>query len=151
MAAPAYQYQQAAPVRSDRPRVRVTPGGRTSAQAEGKPSSLVFAGVVAAALLVVIAVACFARLAFTAATVQTSLAAQQVEESLEEARYVGTTLEVQQTSLSGSTRIKAAASALDMVEPDEVVAIVLPEDVVVADSDGVISLAGSLSVATAAK
>lgn len=151
MASAAYQYGTAAPARAprtSRPRVTVTPGGRTKQQESSLPGGIAFAFLAAALVILLIGVVSVVRLGMYAATVETKLSTQQIESSLEEARYVGTTLEVQQTSLSGMARIKTAAAALEMVEPSDIIAITLPEDVVVTDAAGNLSLTGSINVAT---
>ena len=141
-AAPAYSYE---PQR--RPRVEVVPGRRPAEERDLQAiRSLAFC---VAAALVVVALLAGVRVALTAATVQTSLASQEISAEIEAQRSSGNTLEVTSSVMSSTSRIEQEASALGMAAADSLVSIVLEEDVVVCDEAGNLSLTASVAQAAA--
>ena len=145
-AAPAfsYNYPERAPERPERPRVRVVPGQGTRTSTQTIPSTVVFMAKTLAVVLVVAALLCFARIAIGSATVATSVQSQQLESQISDARASGNNLEVQQSSLSNPTRVKAVAA------PESVGIIDLGTDVVATDEAGNLSLSKSVQIAAGA-
>lgn len=151
-AAPAfsYNYSERVPERPERPRVRVVPGQGTRTSTQTIPSTVVFMAKTLAVVLVVAALLCFARIAIGSATVATSVQSQQLESRISDARASGNNLEVQQSSLSNPTRVKAEASRLKMAAPESVGVIDLGTDVVATDEAGNLSLSKSVQIAAGA-
>lgn len=141
--APARQAQRT-PERA--PRISVVPGGRTGVGGLGDAALL--AARIFAAVVVVVALLGFARVALSAATLEASAATEELEEQIDTARAGGATLETTTSVLSNSTRIAQEAAALGMVKASSTEVITLAADVVVCDEAGNLSL--SLSVAQAA-
>ena len=80
----------------------------------------------------------------------TSVQSQQLESQISDARASGNNLEVQQSSLSNPTRVKAEASRLKMAAPESVGIIDLGTDVVATDEAGNLSLSKSVQIAAGA-
>lgn len=150
-AVPAYSYYpERVPERAPRERISVVPGRGTRTSTPTLPSSVVFLAKAVAVVLVVIALVGFARIGLSAATVTTSMQAQQLENQIDQARSTGADLEVNQSLLASPTRVKQQAEALKMSEPESVGTIELGRDVVVTDAEGNLSLSESVSVAATA-
>lgn len=151
-AAPAYSYSypERVPERPERPRVRVVPGHGANTSTQTIPSTVIFMAKTAAAVLVVAALLCFARIAIASATVATSMQSQQLESQISDARSGGSNLEVQQSSLSNPTKVKTEANRLKMAAPASVGVIDLGTDVVATDDAGNLSLSKSVQIAAGA-
>lgn len=148
-AAPAfsYNYPERRPERPQRPPVRVVPGRRTVTQTQGVPSAVILLAKIAAVVLVLGSLLCFARIGLASAAVTTSLESQQLSSQISNARSGGNNLEVVQSSLSNPTHVKTEASRLEMVAPETVGTITLGTDVVAVDSQGDLSLSESMRIA----
>ena len=98
----------------------------------------------AAIVLVVVAALCFARIALTNATVSTMIESDALSAQISEARSTGTSLEMEQSTLSNTAAINSAAKRLGMTAPYEVGTIALSPDVVATDANGSLSLSGTV-------
>ncbi|WP_297156111.1 cell division protein FtsL [uncultured Ellagibacter sp.] len=128
-----------------RPRISVVPGGKT--QVETLSPAIVTLAKAVAIVLVALAVVAFARIALTAAAVNVEVESKSYDSLIDTARSEGSSLEVAQSSLSNPSRIKAEATALGMSAPESSSKIIMPEDIVVTDGSGNISLSQSLAAA----
>lgn len=117
---------------------------RTGSHGERQSSLLMTAAIMAAIVLVVIAALSFARISLMNATVTTLIEADALSGQIETARSEGVSLEMEQSVLSNTYAINAAAKRLGMAEPYEVGVIALSPDVVAVNEDGALSLATSL-------
>ena len=114
--------------------------------AEPRASStplLVTAAKMAAIVLVVVAALAFARIALTNATVTTMIESDSLSGKISEVRADGVGLEMEQSALTNTSAVKAAAKRLGMAAPAEVGTIALSPDVVAVDGDGALSLSGT--------
>ena len=121
--------------------VRVVRGGAAS---QPSVSPLVELAKMAAVVLVVVAVLCFARIALTNATVATMIESDTLSAQISEARSLGTSLEMEQSVLSNTNAINSAAKRLGMAAPAEVGTIALSPDVVAADAEGTLSFSDTV-------
>ena len=135
---PMYEPGRARSSKSD---VRVVRGG---ANAQPKVNILVEIAKMAAIVLVVVAALCFARIALTNATVSTMIESDALSAQISEARSTGTSLEMEQSTLSNTAAINSAAKRLGMTAPYEVGTIALSPDVVATDANGSLSLSGTV-------
>ena len=117
---------------------------RTGSHGERQSSLLMTAAIMAAIVLVVIAALSFARISLMNATVTTLIEADALSSQIDTARSEGVSLEMEQSVLSNTYAINAAAKRLGMAEPYEVGVIALSPDVVAVNEDGALSLATSL-------
>ena len=127
--------------RSSQSDMRVVRGG---AKAQPSVNILVEIAKMAAIVLVVVAALCFARIALTNATVSTMIESDALSTQISEARSTGTSLEMEQSTLSNTAAINSAAKRLGMSAPYEVGTIVLSPDVVATDANGSLSLSGTV-------
>ena len=127
--------------RSSQSDVRVVRGG---ANAQPSVNILVEIAKMAAIVLVVVAALCFARIALTNATVSTMIESDALSAQISEARSTGTSLEMEQSTLSNTAAINSAAKRLGMTAPYEVGTIALSPDVVATDANGSLSLSGTV-------
>ncbi len=148
-AQPAYSlYPQRAPERAPRTRISVVPGQRTRT-ASAPASTITPALVLKVAVVAFLVLTCvaFARLGLAAATVTTSMQSQELSSQIDDARATGSSLEVTQSLLSNSTRVRQQAEKLGMAAPAEVGTITMLEDVVSTNDDGSLSLSRSVETA----
>lgn len=144
-AEPAYRLNIHSDFASEPSRMQGMHVERTGTRSEQEPSRLlVTMAKMAAILLVVIAALAFARIALTNATVTTMIESDSLSSQIEDARSSGIGLEMEQSVLSNTYAIDAAAARLGMSAPDSVATIALSPDVVAVDGDGVLSLSGSV-------
>lgn len=127
--------------RSSQSDMRVVRGG---ANAQPSVNILVEIAKMAAIVLVVVAALCFARIALTNATVSTMIESDALSAQISEARSTGTSLEMEQSTLSNTAAINSAAKRLGMTAPYEVGTIALSPDVVATDANGSLSLSGTV-------
>ena len=127
--------------RSSQSYMRVVRGG---ANAQPSVNILVEIAKMAAIVLVVVAALCFARIALTNATVSTMIESDALSAQISEARSTGTSLEMEQSTLSNTAAINSAAKRLGMTAPYEVGTIALSPDVVATDANGSLSLSGTV-------
>ena len=127
--------------RASQPEVRVVRGGAATKQNVG---ILVEIAKMAAIVLVVVAALCFARIALTNATVATMIESDSISAQISEARSAGTSLEMEQSTLSSTSALSSAVKRLNMYAPAEVGTIQLPADVVATDANGALSLSGTV-------
>ena len=135
---PMYEPGRARSSQSD---MRVVRGG---ANAQPSVNILVEIAKMAAIVLVVVAALCFARIALTNATVSTMIESDALSAQISEARSTGTSLEMEQSTLSNTAAINSAAKRLGMTAPYEVGTIALSPDVVATDANGSLSLSGTV-------
>lgn len=138
-AAPAFAPQHT-------PRTTVTTIAGTGIQTRPTISLGLVVTVLAVAMVLFTVLACV-RIGIMGATVATSLETQQITTEISEARDKGVSLEVTQSSLTNSERIKQSAKQLGMSAPYEVGTISLSTDCVALNDNGEISLAGSARAA----
>lgn len=117
---------------------------RTGDRGERQSSLLVTAGVMAAILLLVVAALAFGRITLMNATVTTMIESDALSTQIETMRSEGISLEMEQSVLSNTHAVNAAAKRLGMVAPYEVEHIALSPDVVVLNDEGGLSLSASL-------
>jgi cell division protein FtsL len=84
------------------------------------------------------------RVWLTSASTSVLLTSQQTNEQVSSLRSTGENLEVEQSRLSNPSRISASAEALGMVKQDDGAYLSLSDDVIATDSDGDLSVAGSI-------
>lgn len=121
--------------------LRVT---RTGTSEQSATSLLVTIAKMAAIVLVVVTALAFARIALTNAAVVTMIESDAISSQIADARTTGVSLEMEQSVLSNTSAIKAAAKRLGMATPYEVESIILSPDVVATTSDGALSLSGTV-------
>ena len=119
----AYIHGSAAPKRHagnpyERPDVRAIPGSRTRSTTEVLPQRAITGVAIVLMVFALIAVASFGRIALSVMAVNTSRATSEVSSQLDDARSVGSVLEVEQSTLSNPEKIKKKAKKLGMVSPD---------------------------------
>lgn len=115
-----------------------------AARQDARPSLIPTIGKLAAIVIVVVAVLCFARIALTNAAVTTLIESDAIATQIEQARSSGVGLEMQQSVLSSPTAINSAVKRLGMTAPNEVATINLDPDIVAYDSEGTLSLSDSV-------
>ena len=115
-----------------------------SSQASSQTPIIVTAARLVAVVLVVVAIIGMARIALTSAAVATMIESDSISAQIEEARTVGTSLEMQQSVLTSPTNIKQAVKRLGMEAPGEPEIINLDPDIVAVDSEGTLSLSDSV-------
>lgn len=145
-AVPAYSYPQPrrVPQRAPRPQVRAIPGGGRRAQEQGVSTRSLTLVKIAIAALVAFSLVCFARVAFSAATVSTEMESQQISQQISQAREQGNALEVSYSALANPSQVKLAAAGMGMVAPETTEYLDLGVDVVATDEAGNLSLTQSL-------
>lgn len=146
-AAPAYRYDypEHARIPYREPEFRVMRG--RGAHATPLNPQLISLAKIGAIVLIVVALVCCVRVAFSAATVTSSISSDQLSAQISEVRSTTGDLEVRQSMMSNPTNLQREAEGLGMVPATEIAAITLPEDVVQTDADGNLSLSKSLAVA----
>ena len=150
-AAPAYTYYpERAPERAPRTRISVVPGQGPRTQSPALPSSVVFLAKAVAAVLIVVSLVAFARIALSSATVATSVQAQELSSQIDQARSSGSSLEVSQSLLTNPTYLKQQAAGLGMAAPETIATIELGAAVVAYDGAGNLSLSKSVALAVSA-
>lgn len=100
-------YEQVAP-RRPRPRIEVRPGGRGELEAASRRAVAVFKIVIVT--LAAIAVMSVARIWLTNASMDTLSQASEVNSSIEDARSLGTQLEVQYYAAANPAKVKTYAA-----------------------------------------
>lgn len=123
----------------------VIPGRGRFADVVTLPASVMGVAKVVVAAALVIAMLCCVRVGLSAASVTSSIAADELSTKIENARSYGSDLEVQQSRLSNSTHIRVEAASLGMAPPVNTESVVLPADVVTTDAQGNLSLSGSIA------
>lgn len=128
------------------PSISVVPGAGRKAAPAGLPASVLSLAKLCAVALVIVAAVAVVRVGLTSAAAACALETRQITQDIEEARSAGNELEVRMSVLSNPSRIKSQAEAMGMVVPSPEYSdqITLPEDFVVTDSEGRLSLSGSL-------
>ena len=148
MASAARAYRNAAPQRQPRRDVRVLPGSRP---ASGISEAALRVARIVVVMAVFLAVLGCIRIGFTAATVSTALANEELSVAVSDLQSASANLEVVESSLTNPTHVRSvAAGQLGMVLPEQVDMLAISPDVVVHDEAGNLSLQGSLSVAAQA-
>lgn len=144
----AYAQPRVRPQAPKRPDLQVIPG-RGSALAERIGASPLFFTIlkVVVAGVIFIAAVGVCRVALTSASVNTLIASDDLTAQISTARSLSSDLEVQQSSLSNPSRIKEyASSTLGMSSSDTSEQINLADGALSTDSNGTLSLAGSVDV-----
>lgn len=100
---------------------------------------------VAAVVVCVIAILAFVRVGLTSATVSTGLASQNITNKIEAELVNKNALEVQDSTLGNTARIRQAAAEYSLVAPASVETIVLDQDVLAYDENKNVSLVESLN------
>ncbi|MDO5329423.1 MAG: hypothetical protein Q4E88_04950 [Coriobacteriia bacterium] len=106
---------------------------------------LLTAAKFAVAAVIVIAVAAFIRVGLSSATVSTGLNSQYLTSQIEQELSKKGALEVQDSTLGNTSKIRSEAAKLNLVAPAVIEQINLGEDVLAYDKNGNISLVESLN------
>lgn len=117
---------------------------KSAAKSAALSPILVTVAKFAAALVILIAVLAFVRVAMTSATVSNGLASQNISNSIDAELINKNALEVQDSTLSNSARIKQAAAEYSLVNPGAITVINLTPDVLAYDANNNVSLVESL-------
>ena len=122
--------------------------GRAKARSVMKTSALspmiVTAAKIAAVLVVLIAVLAFIRVGMTSATVSNGLASQGISKQIDNELVSKNALEVQDSTLANSGRIRQVASQYSLVVPSTIQVFELSPDVLAYDENNHVSLVESL-------
>lgn len=140
-----YLYGSAAPAVAPETDFEVIPGRRSSSDVVTLPASVMTAAKLIVAAACIVAALCCVRVGLSAASVTSSIAADDLSSQIEDARSYASDLEVQQSRLSNSTHIRVEAADLGMAAPASTEAVVLGPDIVATDATGALSLAGSIA------
>ena len=105
---------------------------------------IVTAAKVAAVLVVLVAVLAFIRVGMTSATVSNGLASQEISKQINSELVSKNALEVQDSSLANSGRIRQVASQYSLVVPSAIQVFELGQDVLAYDENNHVSLVESL-------
>lgn len=100
---------------------------------------------VAAAVVVVVAVMAFVRVGLTSATVSTGLNSQLISNKIDSELINKSALEVEDSTLGNTSRIRQAAADLSLVAPSAIETINLSPDVLAYDENKNVSLVESLN------
>lgn len=146
----AYQTPQSSPRLRPNPRpdLYVYPGKNTdqAAHAALDPVIVSWFKIALVAVLVLAAVGIF-RVWLSATTVSNLIATEELSSQIDSARATGSDLEIQQSLLSNPARIQAiAADTLAMAPTTDACYLDIAAGVLATDSDGTLSLSGSLVV-----
>ena len=118
---------------------------RSAAQSSVSSPMLVTLAKFAAALVVLIAILAFVRVAMTTATVSNGLASQEISANIDTELINKNALEVQDSALGNSGRIKQAAAEYALVNPGVITVLNLGQDVLAYDENNNVSLVESLN------
>ena len=99
---------------------------------------------VAAVLVVLVAVLAFIRVGMTSATVSNGLASQEISKAIDGELVSKNALEVQDSSLANSGRIRQVASQYSLVVPSAIQVFDIGQDVLAYDDNNHVSLVESL-------
>ena len=113
------------------------------------PSSVIASVVIVLVAAAIVAAFAMVRVTLTAESVSMSMEADSVAAQIDSARTLGNDLEVQQSRLANATIIRSQASRLGMAAPAATSVVTLDDDVVSTDSDGNLSLSGSIEAIAA--
>lgn len=127
--------------------LEVRAGGARNPKSQAIPAPIAFAIKVFVTFVVVFACVGIGRISLSSMAVAAAIEANQLSNDIYTAREYGNSLEVEQSTLSNPTRIKTEAAKLGMAIPDNTHFITLPEDIVVTDAQGNLSLSGSIAAA----
>ncbi len=141
---PAYEPEYD-PDRYRRPDISVVPGTGNRSAAQTLSPAVRFGVGVAIAVLLAFSLLGFLRITLFSATTAVGLEAQEYTNQLDAARSQTSDLEITLASLSNPVRIKSEATDLGMESAGSAVLIDLTNDVVVTDSNGALSLSGSVA------
>ena len=149
-AEPAYtRYAEAYPVHEDRPSFSIVRGHGKHAKRRGSSAVILMWAKVAVVMFCVLAVLGFARVSISTATISAALETQSLSSEISDIRSQTSSLEAIQGSLSNPTRLRATAILLGMVEPFQTTYLDMSQDSVALDSEGNLSLSGSIANAVA--
>ncbi len=118
---------------------------KSSVKSAAASPILVTVAKFAAALVILIAILAFVRVAMTTATVSNGLASQAISSNIDTELINKNSLEVQDSVLSNSSRIKQAASQYALVAPGTITVLNIAPDVLAYDENNNISLVESLN------
>lgn len=103
---------------------------------------------VAAVLVCLIAVLAFIRVGMTSATVSNGLASQDISKAIDSELVQKNALEVQDSSLANSGRIRQVASQYSLIAPSAITVLDIGQDVLAYDDNNHVSLVESLNRAS---
>lgn len=140
-----------APARSERtsfaaPAITVIPNQRAAAS-QGVSTLVGFVGKVAAVVILAFTLLCVARVSLSSAAVATALDNQEISNQISTVRTESSALEITQSKLAAPQAVKEKAAELGMASPASVMMIDISGDVVKTDSNGDLSLSGSVAAA----
>lgn len=127
--------------------ISVVPGAGRAPRPQGLPKAVLSLARLTAVVLVLVATVAIVRVGLTSAAAACALETREISHNIDVARAAGNELEVSMSVLSNPSRIKAQAEAMGMIAPAPEFSeqITLPEDIVVTDAAGRLSLSGSLA------
>lgn len=145
---PAYNYGSTARKLNDMPRqpFEVVPGGKRNHEQDTASSAVMLFAKILIAGVIVFAMIGAIRITLSSATVALALETKQLDSQIEDARDVGSSLEVEQSALSNPSRIKTEAERIGMQTPASTTVIDISDDIVETDSNGALSLSASIDV-----
>ena len=123
-------------------------GAATKAKATVSSSLLVTIAKFAAVFICLLAVLAFIRVGLTSSTVSNGLASQEVSKQIDNELISKNALEVQDSTLANSSRIRQVASQYALVTPGVIQVIDLGQDVLAYDENHNVSLVESLKRAS---
>ena len=134
---------EALPDFDEKPAISVVPGRGAAVEPAGLAAGALVLAKVCAIVFVSLALIAVVRVAITSAAAACALETKAIEQ--------GNDLEVAQSMLSNPSRIKHKAESLGMAAPSAEYTdhIVLPEDIVIVDAAGKLSLSQSIAAAAA--
>ena len=97
------------------------------------------------AIILVVACAAFARVGLSSATVSLGINSQEISSQIESELAMKNTLEVQDSTLGNSSRLRDKAAEYGLVAPTSIEQITLAPDPLCYDNDGNVSLTESLN------
>lgn len=126
-------------------------GGARNAKRQLLPDFALF--ILKALVVFVLVFACIGvgRISLSSLAVSAAIEANQLSNDIDAARETGNSLEVEQSTLSNPTRIKTEATKLGMNAPENTHFMALPQDIVVTDEQGNLSLSGSVAAVAKAQ
>lgn len=136
--------QKAAPKERNMHAVQGDITARSNMKTAAMSPMIVTLAKVAAVLVVLVAVLAFIRVGMTSATVSNGLASQEISKAIDGELVSKNALEVQDSSLANSGRIRQVASQYSLVVPSAIQVFDIGQDVLAYDDNNHVSLVESL-------
>lgn len=136
--------QKAAPKERSMHAVQGDITARSNMKTAAMSPMIVTLAKVAAVLVVLVAVLAFIRVGMTSATVSNGLASQEISKAIDGELVSKNALEVQDSSLANSGRIRQVASQYSLIAPSTITVFDIGQDVLAYDDNNHVSLVESL-------